>query len=91
MANAFEQAKRKAREVDILDVARRHGVLSKLKRIGVEYIGPCPICGGTDRFGINRATGRTPIRVPPVRRRRRRHRPRTIPQRDDIFETQSRI
>ena len=54
MANAaFEQAKRKAREANILDVARRHGALSRLKKIGVEYVGPCPSCGGEDRFGIN--------------------------------------
>ena len=54
MANtAFEQAKRKARKVDILDVARRHGALSRLKKVGDEYVGPCPDCGGTDRFSIN--------------------------------------
>ena len=54
MANtAFEQAKRKAREANILDVARRHSVLSRLKKVGAEYVGPCPICGGTDRFAIN--------------------------------------
>jgi hypothetical protein len=54
MANAaFEQAKRKARETNILDVARRHGVLSTLKKVGDEYVGPCPNCGGEDRFGIN--------------------------------------
>jgi Toprim domain/Zinc-binding domain of primase-helicase len=53
MMNVFEQAKRRAREADILDVARRHGVLSGLKKVGGEYIGPCPICGGKDRFGIN--------------------------------------
>jgi hypothetical protein len=54
MANAaFEQAKRKARDANILDVARRHGVLSRLKKIGAEYVGPCPNCGGTDRFAIN--------------------------------------
>jgi hypothetical protein len=53
MANVFEQAKRKAREADILDVARRHGVLSKLKRSGDEYVGPCPRCGrGKNRFAI---------------------------------------
>jgi Zinc-binding domain of primase-helicase len=49
----FEQAKRKALRADILDVAQRHGVLSRLKKAGGEYIGPCPNCGGTDRFGIN--------------------------------------
>jgi len=25
----------------------------KLRRVGVEYIGPCPQCGGDDRFAIN--------------------------------------
>lgn len=29
----------------------RRGV--KLRRAGVELIGPCPACGGTDRFGIH--------------------------------------
>jgi hypothetical protein len=54
MANAaFDQAKRKAREANILDVARRHGVLSRLKKVGDEYVGPCPQCGGDDRFAIN--------------------------------------
>jgi hypothetical protein len=46
----FEQAKR----ADILDVARRHGLLGALKKIGDEYVGPCPNCGrGKDRFAIN--------------------------------------
>jgi hypothetical protein len=53
MANVFEQARRKAREADILDVARRHGLLSGLKKVGDEHIGPCPQCGGEDRFAIN--------------------------------------
>jgi hypothetical protein len=53
MANVFEQAKRKAREADILEIARRRGVLSKLKKIGGEFEGPCPNCGGKDRFAIN--------------------------------------
>ena len=54
MANVFEQAKRKAREADILDVTRRHGVLSGLKRVGDEFVGPCPRCGrGTNRFAIS--------------------------------------
>ena len=54
MANIFEQAKRKAREANILDVARRHGVLGGLKKVGDEFVGPCPRCGrGTNRFAIN--------------------------------------
>ena len=31
--------------------------LTGLHRSGVEWIGPCPICGGTDRFGINTRKG----------------------------------
>jgi hypothetical protein len=33
------------------EVARRGGL--KLKRSGNELIGPCPKCGGDDRFGVN--------------------------------------
>jgi DNA primase len=39
-----------AHTTDILATARRY---TTLKRTGAEYIGPCPKCGGTDRFGIN--------------------------------------
>lgn len=37
----------------ILDVAERLGVLAGLRRAGREHVGPCPACGGRDRFGIN--------------------------------------
>jgi putative DNA primase/helicase len=41
-----------ASETDILALAERLG--SKLKRAGAsEYVGPCPVCGGKDRFGVN--------------------------------------
>jgi putative DNA primase/helicase len=53
MATVYEQARRKAQGADILDVARRHAVLSKLKKIGDEFVGACPHCGGRDRFAIN--------------------------------------
>lgn len=33
------------------EVARRGGL--KLQRRGKELIGPCPRCGGDDRFGVN--------------------------------------
>jgi CHC2 zinc finger len=36
---------------DILGVARNLG--ARLRRSGGEWIGPCPVCGGTDRFAIN--------------------------------------
>jgi hypothetical protein len=44
-----------ARNVRIEDVVARHGI--KLRRSGQERIGPCPKCGGTDRFSINPAKG----------------------------------
>jgi putative DNA primase/helicase len=40
-----------ARGVPIEDEIRRRGI--KLKRQGSELVGPCPRCGGTDRFSIN--------------------------------------
>ena len=40
----------------ILEVAERLG--ARLKRVGaLEYQGPCPACGGRDRFSINTAKG----------------------------------
>ena len=41
----------RARQSDILTVAQRYGAL---KRAGAgEHVGPCPVCGGTDRFSVN--------------------------------------
>jgi hypothetical protein len=41
----------RARQADILMAAQRFGAL---KRVGAsEYAGPCPVCGGTDRFAVN--------------------------------------
>lgn len=52
---AFEDWKRRAAESDILQEAVRLG--AKLKRAGREWIGPCPTCGGTDRFSVNPSKG----------------------------------
>jgi hypothetical protein len=41
----------RARSVPIKQVIMQRGI--KLKRSGAEYIGPCPKCGGRDRFAIN--------------------------------------
>jgi DNA primase len=41
----------KARAVKIEDEIARRGI--KLRRQGVEHVGPCPVCGGDDRFAIN--------------------------------------
>jgi hypothetical protein len=40
---------------DILGVARNFG--ARLRRSGAEWVGPCPVCGGTDRFAINPSKG----------------------------------
>lgn len=41
-----------AQAMDIAEVADRLAI-QRLVRAGRELIGPCPRCGGTDRFGIN--------------------------------------
>jgi hypothetical protein len=40
-----------ARARDIHDVAIQFGC--QLKREGHEWVGPCPVCGGKDRFAVN--------------------------------------
>ena len=40
-----------ARAADIYTEATRRG--ATLVRVGHEWIGPCPLCGGRDRFSIN--------------------------------------
>src|SRR6516165_10035464 len=44
-----------ARRADIVGVAERLG--ARLKKSGGEWIGPCPVCGGRDRFAINPRKG----------------------------------
>jgi hypothetical protein len=39
-----------ARAVPVLEIAGRYG--ARLNRSGHELIGPCPVCGGVDRFAI---------------------------------------
>ena len=43
----------KARAVPIEQEIERRGIGSKLRTQGKELIGPCPVCGGHDRFSIN--------------------------------------
>lgn len=47
----FELWRERAASVDILEVARSFG--TPLKRAGSEWVGPCPACGGRDRFAVN--------------------------------------
>jgi hypothetical protein len=52
LSPSLESAIERARQADILSLAERLG--AKLKRTGVsEWAGPCPVCGGKDRFGVN--------------------------------------
>jgi phage/plasmid primase-like uncharacterized protein len=41
----------RARSVLLEHEIARRGI--KLKRAGTELVGPCAVCGGADRFGIN--------------------------------------
>lgn len=41
-----------AKLIPITEVAQRLGVAG-LRRAGQEQVGPCPVCGGSDRFSIN--------------------------------------
>jgi virulence-associated protein E/CHC2-type zinc finger protein len=52
---AFDEWIARARAVRIEDEIARRGV--KLSRQGSELVGPCPKCGGTDRFSINASKG----------------------------------
>ncbi len=45
----------RARDQDLREVAEQLG--AKLKRSGAEFVGPCPRCGGRDRFAVNPRRG----------------------------------
>lgn len=49
--SAFEAWKQRAASASVFDVAGRLG--AKLGKGKVERVGPCPRCGGTDRFSVN--------------------------------------
>jgi hypothetical protein len=48
---AFEAWKEHARSVRIEHELDRRGI--RLKRVGAELVGPCPKCGGDDRFAVH--------------------------------------
>jgi AAA domain/CHC2 zinc finger len=48
---AYEACAERARSVPIESELERRGI--RLRREGRELIGPCPRCGGDDRFGVN--------------------------------------
>lgn len=45
-----------AKAIPIADIVSLLGI-EGLKRAGHELVGPCPQCGGTDRFGVNTRSG----------------------------------
>lgn len=48
-----------ARKIDLLSLAQRYTTLRHVAATGGgEYAGPCPLCGGRDRFHIQPATNR---------------------------------
>jgi phage/plasmid primase-like uncharacterized protein len=47
----LEAALERARQADVLEVAERLG--AQLKKVGSEWVGPCPRCGGRDRFAVS--------------------------------------
>jgi len=48
----FDEWIQRAKAVDVLEVARECG--AQLKKAGAnEWAGPCPSCGGSDRFSLN--------------------------------------
>ncbi|NKI61792.1 hypothetical protein HCG46_26190 [Labrenzia sp. PO1] len=49
---AWTDYKLRANKVSLLDAAKKSGATLK-KAGGGEYVGPCPGCGGTDRFAVN--------------------------------------
>lgn len=51
MIDRFEDWKHRADQCDLHETAVRYGAV--LKRAGREWIGPCPHCGGRDRFSVN--------------------------------------
>lgn len=51
MIDAFQDWRQRADDQDLLEVAVKYGAV--LKRTGRENIGPCPACGGRDRFSVN--------------------------------------
>jgi AAA domain/CHC2 zinc finger len=52
MATEFKALVERARQVPVEAVIAQHGGIA-LRKSGQERIGPCPRCGGNDRFSIN--------------------------------------
>lgn len=51
ISREWEERRERAKAVSMESVIARLGI--KLKRVGAEWVGPCPHCGGDDRFAIH--------------------------------------
>ncbi|MEW6256907.1 MAG: CHC2 zinc finger domain-containing protein [Pseudomonadota bacterium] len=47
----FDAWVERARTISVIDEIERRGI--RLRRAGAELVGPCPACGGTDRFSVH--------------------------------------
>jgi DNA primase len=52
MTDRYNELISAAKAIPIETEVARRGI--KLLRVGAEMVGPCPICGGDDRFAVNR-------------------------------------
>ena len=52
MAHPTDPRLAEAKTIPMQDILQRLDV-QRLHRAGGEMVGPCPVCGGTDRFGVN--------------------------------------
>jgi hypothetical protein len=57
MARSEDPRLAEARAKPISDIAARLGLHAALKRASHEWVGPCPACGGRDRFQLNESKG----------------------------------
>ena len=54
---AWEARIKDAKAVPLMTVLHDFGATAGLKQTGGEYVGPCPGCGGHDRFSVNPVKG----------------------------------
>ena len=55
-SEAWDQWVARGKATNIADFVAKRGGLN-LKRIGKELVGPCPVCGGNDRFAVSPEKG----------------------------------
>ncbi len=57
MAYQDDPRRLEAKNIPLAELVMRLEI-SRLRQMGTEMIGPCPLCGGRDRFGINLRTNK---------------------------------